>query len=215
MRSSHPQAITGNQPPATSIVTAPRRTARPADGSAQPLPRTPRRRAAGACWGRCSVGPFWAPLSGIARRRSAGRRRLLACLRPRALSGFPIVTEAVLEGVRALSLQRPDGRIVAWSEFGDEAGCRCCGFPERRDAGTRCELIGGRGRSGICGSSRPSVLASAPRLGCRGGASVSRLTISRRSWITSGSRPSTSWVAAVPHRTSWPLPPSTLTAFAL
>jgi len=32
------------------------------------------------------------------------------------------VTEAVLEGVRDLSLERPDGRIVAWSEFGDEAG---------------------------------------------------------------------------------------------
>jgi len=32
------------------------------------------------------------------------------------------VTEAVLEGVRALSLERPDGRIVAWSEFGDAAG---------------------------------------------------------------------------------------------
>ena len=46
----------------------------------------------------------------------------MACLRPRALSGFPVVTEAVLEGVRALSLERPDGRIVAWSEFGDAAG---------------------------------------------------------------------------------------------
>jgi pimeloyl-ACP methyl ester carboxylesterase len=32
------------------------------------------------------------------------------------------VTEAVLEGVRDQSLERPDGRIVAWSEFGDEAG---------------------------------------------------------------------------------------------
>ena len=32
------------------------------------------------------------------------------------------MTEAVLEGVRDLSLERPDGRIVAWSEFGDEAG---------------------------------------------------------------------------------------------
>ena len=32
------------------------------------------------------------------------------------------MTEAVLEGVRDLSLKRPDGRIVAWSEFGDEAG---------------------------------------------------------------------------------------------
>ena len=32
------------------------------------------------------------------------------------------MTEAVLEGVRDLSLERPGGRIVAWSEFGDEAG---------------------------------------------------------------------------------------------
>jgi pimeloyl-ACP methyl ester carboxylesterase len=32
------------------------------------------------------------------------------------------VTEAILEGVRNRSLERPDGRIVAWSEFGDEAG---------------------------------------------------------------------------------------------
>ena len=32
------------------------------------------------------------------------------------------MTEAVLEGVRDRSLERPDGRIVAWSEFGDEAG---------------------------------------------------------------------------------------------
>jgi len=32
------------------------------------------------------------------------------------------VTEAVLEGVRDLSFERPDGRIVAWSEFGDAAG---------------------------------------------------------------------------------------------
>jgi len=32
------------------------------------------------------------------------------------------VTEAVLEGVRDLSLKRPDGRIVAWSEVGDAAG---------------------------------------------------------------------------------------------
>ena len=31
------------------------------------------------------------------------------------------MTEAVLEGVRDLSLERPDGRIVAWSEFGDAA----------------------------------------------------------------------------------------------
>lgn len=33
-----------------------------------------------------------------------------------------MVTEAVLEGVRDLSVERPDGRIVAWSEFGDEEG---------------------------------------------------------------------------------------------
>jgi pimeloyl-ACP methyl ester carboxylesterase len=32
------------------------------------------------------------------------------------------VTEAVLEGVRDRSLERPGGRIVAWSEFGEEAG---------------------------------------------------------------------------------------------
>jgi pimeloyl-ACP methyl ester carboxylesterase len=32
------------------------------------------------------------------------------------------VSEAVLEGVRDLSLQRPDGRVVAWSEFGDKDG---------------------------------------------------------------------------------------------
>jgi pimeloyl-ACP methyl ester carboxylesterase len=32
------------------------------------------------------------------------------------------VTEAVLAGVRDRRLERPDGRIVAWSEFGDEAG---------------------------------------------------------------------------------------------
>jgi len=32
------------------------------------------------------------------------------------------VTEAVLEGVGDRCLERPDGRIVAWSEFGDEAG---------------------------------------------------------------------------------------------
>jgi pimeloyl-ACP methyl ester carboxylesterase len=32
------------------------------------------------------------------------------------------VTEAVLAGIRDRSLERPDGRIVAWSEFGDEAG---------------------------------------------------------------------------------------------
>ncbi len=28
--------------------------------------------AAGACWGRCSVGQFWAPLSGIADSRPLG-----------------------------------------------------------------------------------------------------------------------------------------------
>lgn len=32
------------------------------------------------------------------------------------------MTEAVLEGVRDRSLERPGGRIVAWSEVGDEAG---------------------------------------------------------------------------------------------
>ncbi|HTW99901.1 MAG TPA: alpha/beta hydrolase [Acidimicrobiales bacterium] len=32
------------------------------------------------------------------------------------------MTEAVLEGVRELTLERPDGRVVAWSEFGDESG---------------------------------------------------------------------------------------------
>jgi pimeloyl-ACP methyl ester carboxylesterase len=32
------------------------------------------------------------------------------------------VSEVVLEGVRDLKLQRPDGRVVAWSEFGDEDG---------------------------------------------------------------------------------------------
>ena len=32
------------------------------------------------------------------------------------------MTEAVLEGVRDRSLKRPDGRVVAWSEFGDEEG---------------------------------------------------------------------------------------------
>src|SRR5262249_56067587 len=67
----------------------------------------------------------------------AGRRRLLACLRRRALSGFPVVTEAVLEGVRDLSFERPDGRIVAWSEFGDEAGLpllRVPGTPGCRDS---------------------------------------------------------------------------------
>src|SRR5262249_60894154 len=73
----------------------------------------------------------------------AGRRRLLACLRRRALSGFPVVTEAVLEGVRDLSFERPDGRIVAWSEFGDEAG-----LPLLRGPGTpgcRDSLRAGRG----------------------------------------------------------------------
>jgi pimeloyl-ACP methyl ester carboxylesterase len=32
------------------------------------------------------------------------------------------MTDSFLEGVRDLSLERPDGRIVAWSEFGDEKG---------------------------------------------------------------------------------------------
>jgi pimeloyl-ACP methyl ester carboxylesterase len=32
------------------------------------------------------------------------------------------VIEAVLEGVRDQRLERPDGRVVAWSEFGDEDG---------------------------------------------------------------------------------------------
>jgi pimeloyl-ACP methyl ester carboxylesterase len=32
------------------------------------------------------------------------------------------VTEAILAGVRDRSLERPGGRVVAWSEFGEEAG---------------------------------------------------------------------------------------------
>jgi pimeloyl-ACP methyl ester carboxylesterase len=32
------------------------------------------------------------------------------------------VAEAVLDGVRDFTLERPDGRVVAWSEFGDEDG---------------------------------------------------------------------------------------------
>lgn len=40
----------------------------------------------------------------------------------RSVQDFGIMTEAVLEGVRDLSLKRPDGRVVAWSECGDEEG---------------------------------------------------------------------------------------------
>jgi hypothetical protein len=45
----------------------------------------PRSGAAGACWGRCSVGQFWTPPERNRGQPPAGRRRLLACLRPRAL----------------------------------------------------------------------------------------------------------------------------------